>query len=226
MPARQKHQRMKNNETGSMKELIIVRGDENILIDARLLHQRLNVNTKFADWINYRIADFMFKENEDFFRIFGKTQKGSSPGGRRPVEFHITMDMAKELAMLERNETGRSIRRYFIKSEKELRSKQLPASFILPTGINTVNVNGRNVLPYREFLTGIGCMPGGGAYARKRRYPNHFINFNGIDHVSVDLAQIIGINWLLINKRKEVKQMQPLLPLEFGSPLQLKGGRA
>lgn len=204
-----------------MKELIIVRGDENILIDARLLHQRLQISTKFTVWIQRRIDEYGFEANKDFFPNLGN----ATNRGRQPDEYHLTMDMAKELAMLERNEIGRSIRRYFIKSEKELRSKQLPVSFSLPTGITTVNVNGRKVLPYREFLVSIGCMPGGGAYARKRRYPNHFINFNGVDHVSVELAQIIGMNWQLINRRKEVKQMQPLLPLEFGAPLQLKGGR-
>lgn len=208
-----------------MKELIIVRGDENILIDARLLHLKLDVVTRFNDWIRNRIFEFGFEENKDYYLNFSKSKSGKYQGGRNKKEYHLTIDMAKELAMLERNEIGRGIRRYFIRSEKELRSKQLPASFKLPAGINTVNVNGRKVLPYREFLTSIGCMPGGGAYARKRRYPNHFINFNGVDHVSVDLAQIIGMNWQLINRRKEVKQMQPLLPLEFGAPLQLKGGR-
>lgn len=219
-------QSQKNESPAQTKnELIIVQGDDNILIDARLLHQKLESGYQFTDWIKSRINEFGFKENEDFFAS-KNSEAVFKGGGHNKLNYFLTMDMAKELAMLERNEIGRSIRRYFIKAEKEARARQLPATFTFASDLKVIDLNGRKLVPYREFLVSIGHAPGGGAYARKKRYPNHFITFNGLDHVSTDLAGIIGLNWLLIKKRKEVKAMQPLLPIEFGSPLQLKGGRA
>lgn len=71
-------------------------------------------------WLKERIEQYGFVEGEDFSPISGK-----STGGRPTIEYHLTLDMAKELAMVENNEQGRIVRRYFIQSEKELRhSKQ------------------------------------------------------------------------------------------------------
>lgn len=217
---------MKNNENGSLKELLVIQNDDNILVDARLLHLRLQSGYAFSHWISTRILEFGFKKNEDYFKNIQEIRSINGLAGRKPSEYYLTMDMAKEIAMLERNEIGRSIRRYFIAAEKEARSKQLPVSFDFSKSLKVFDLNGRKLLPYREFLVSIGHAPGGGAYARKKRYPNHFISVNGLDHVSIELASIIGMNWLLIRKRKEVQAMQPLLPLEFGAPLLMKGGQA
>lgn len=87
-------------------------------VNARDLWEKLESKQRFADWIKDRIEKYGFNEHEDFFVILGK-----STGGRPSTEYHLTMDMAKELAMVENNEMGRTIRRYFIQCEKKLRNR-------------------------------------------------------------------------------------------------------
>ncbi|EXI85604.1 MAG: Phage anti-repressor protein [Candidatus Accumulibacter regalis] len=77
------------------------------------VHAALGVGRDFATWIKQRIAEYGFAEGEDFSPIRGKSR-----GGRPAADYHLTIDMAKELAMVENNDTGRRIRRYFIALEK------------------------------------------------------------------------------------------------------------
>lgn len=85
------------------------------LVDARSLHRFLSIDTDFRKWVARRIEEYGFQEGEDFRSFLGE-----SSGGRRSREYHITLDMAKELSMVERNEKGRQARRYFIECEKRL----------------------------------------------------------------------------------------------------------
>ena len=61
------------------------------------------------------MCEYGFTENEDFYSILSKT----SDGGRPSVDHQLTIDMAKELCMIQRTDIGRSIRQYFIRVEKE-----------------------------------------------------------------------------------------------------------
>jgi len=88
--------------------------------NARDLHASLQVQTRFDDWMRRRIEEYGFVEGEDFSSNLRK-----STGGRRSVDYRISLDMAKELAMIENNEIGRAVRRYFIQAEKTLREKLL-----------------------------------------------------------------------------------------------------
>lgn len=85
------------------------------LVDAKALHRFLEIDARFNDWIARRIAEYGFQEGEDFYSALSK-----STGGRRSREYRITLDMGKELAMVERNEKGKQARRYFIECEKRL----------------------------------------------------------------------------------------------------------
>lgn len=110
------------------------------MIDARGLHKWLGVSERFTDWMKRRLVDYRFEEGADW--VFPKFQKNPQNRGGRPLkEYLITLDMAKELAMIERTEIGRHTRRYFIKMEKaalEMASSlakqgkvdQIPASFM------------------------------------------------------------------------------------------------
>lgn len=91
------------------------------LINARELHKALKNNPRFADWIKRRIEHYKFAENEDFIP-FLKFEKGDNNGygNRTLVDYYLTVDMAKELCIVENNETGRNIRRYFIEKTKEI----------------------------------------------------------------------------------------------------------
>ena len=66
-------------------------------VDARALYSALGVKARFNDWISRRIEEYGFTDPEDFYSILSKT------GGRPRHDYLVTVDMAKELAMLERN---------------------------------------------------------------------------------------------------------------------------
>ncbi|PTQ80729.1 phage anti-repressor protein [Nitrosospira multiformis] len=87
-------------------------------INARELHQFLNVATRFNDWIGSRIEQYGFIPNQDFVTFTENPVKG-----RPIIEYTITLDMAKELSMVERNEKGKQARRYFIECERQLLAK-------------------------------------------------------------------------------------------------------
>ena len=94
--------------------------------NARDLHQSLKVDTKFATWIARRIKEYGFVRDVDFVVDFPNLGNQTGRGGdRKTKEFHLTLDMAKELAMVENNEQGRQVRRYFIQCERAMKS--LPA---------------------------------------------------------------------------------------------------
>lgn len=114
------------------------------LCNARDLHATLQVGKVFAAWITERIAAYGFIQNEDYVVVSNsgknasnncfpnseskKTNDDCSPnsggkksgrGGHNKIDYHLTLDMAKELAMVENNEMGRKVRRYFIDIERE-----------------------------------------------------------------------------------------------------------
>ncbi|EDS2237533.1 phage antirepressor Ant [Salmonella enterica] len=93
-----------------------------LLCDARKLHDFLEIGKRFASWITERLTEYKFVENQDYVIISQNREKIGR--GRPATDYHLTLDTAKELAMVERNEKGRQIRRYFIECEKRLRQQQ------------------------------------------------------------------------------------------------------
>lgn len=95
----------------------VIDGIQQLAVNARDLHSFLKVGRDFSNWIKGRIAQYVFIENQDYIVTLAKT------GERKNVlakEYHLTLDMAKELAMVENNEQGRKVRRYFIQCEKNI----------------------------------------------------------------------------------------------------------
>lgn len=84
-------------------------------VNARDLHAFLENRDKFATWIKDRIKQFGFTANEDYV-----TFSESSEKGRPSTQWALSLDMAKELSMVERNAKGKQARRYFIECEKSL----------------------------------------------------------------------------------------------------------
>lgn len=116
-----------------MKELIKINTNEEgkQLVSARELYEFLEVKKDFTDWFKYRVSQYDFEEEKDFTTILGK-----STGGRPSKDYAITIEMAKELSMVENNDRGKEARRYFIKCEKKVQqlpqlSKELQAIFAL-----------------------------------------------------------------------------------------------
>ena len=93
-------------------------------VNARELHSFLEVGKVFASWIKDRIEQYGFIENLDY-GVFTETGNNLS-GGRPSKEYAISIDMAKELAMVERNEKGRQARQYFIECERRLKQPATP----------------------------------------------------------------------------------------------------
>lgn len=102
-------------------QLLIIHNDQPIgaeinSADARELHSFLNSEQQYADWIKNRISQYGFLEKQDY--IIKTTYTG-----RRPrKEYFITLNMAKELCMVENNAKGKEARQYFIKCEQELQA--------------------------------------------------------------------------------------------------------
>lgn len=121
-------------------------GVEQTCVDARLLHAHLKNGRQFADWINARIQKYGFEQGADYelvsqaceiktgdegfasqkneakdqasFASVNAEAKNQGRGGHNKKNFRISLDMAKELSMVESNEQGRAARRYFINMER------------------------------------------------------------------------------------------------------------
>jgi phage anti-repressor protein len=87
-------------------------------VSARELWVYLESKQDFSTWIKNRIADYDFKENLDYVLLHKKMEQVS--GAKHTIEYYISISMAKELGMVERNEKGKEIRKYFIDCESKL----------------------------------------------------------------------------------------------------------
>lgn len=104
-----------------MNEIVKVNYDnDRITVSARDLHEFLGVGTRYNDWFR-RMCEYGFTEGVDFNLL--KNERVQDEGGRmvsRTVDdSQLTIDMAKEICMLQRNEKGREARQYFIRLEKD-----------------------------------------------------------------------------------------------------------
>ena len=106
-----------------IKELIkIDTNDKGVnCVSARELHEGLEVKSKFTVWMKNRIEKYGFEENQDFILV-SKILETNNPKNptTKQTDYIITVDMAKELCMVENNDLGRKFRKYFIQCEKEL----------------------------------------------------------------------------------------------------------
>lgn len=83
-------------------------------VSARELHEGLEINTKFTTWFE-RMCEYGFSEGNEFFPKVGKT---SEQGGRPSIDYQISIDMAKQICMIQRTDKGKQYRQYFIDLEK------------------------------------------------------------------------------------------------------------
>ena len=109
-----------NTTTNLIPVFTAIVADEPVqLCNARELHSTLQVGRDFSNWIKDRIDTFGFIEGEDFILCSPNPASKKGRGGHNRTDYHLTLDMAKELAMVENNEIGREIRRYLIRLEKK-----------------------------------------------------------------------------------------------------------
>ena len=110
-----------NEEKGEddMNELLKVNlnDKQEPIISGRELHKVLEVKTEYRHWFK-RMVDYGFTENADYTPVIF-----DHPQNKQPTTDHaLKLDMAKEIAMLQRNEKGKQVRQYFIEVEKEYNS--------------------------------------------------------------------------------------------------------
>ena len=106
-----------------MNELLKVNYDnERITLSARELHEFLGVSTRYNDWIK-RMVEYGFNENTDYQAI---TQKRVTAQGNETsfIDHEITLDMAKEIAMIQRSDRGKEVRQYFLELERSWNSPE------------------------------------------------------------------------------------------------------
>ncbi|HEM6393764.1 TPA: phage antirepressor KilAC domain-containing protein [Streptococcus suis] len=107
-----------------MNEIINVSVNDNQepVVSGRQLHEALGVNSNYTTWFD-RMTEYGFTENEDYVLLsnFGN-QTGR--GGHNKVDHVIKLDMAKEIAMIQRTDRGKQVRQYFIQVEKDFNSPE------------------------------------------------------------------------------------------------------
>lgn len=106
-----------------MNELININYDtDKPTVSGRELHKALEVKDHYTDWFK-RMTEYGFTEGEDFI---GFSEKSDKPTGGRPSTDHqLTIPMAKEICMLQRNDKGKQFRQYFIRVEEAWNSPEM-----------------------------------------------------------------------------------------------------
>ena len=104
-----------------MELIKIIEREGRQLVSGRELHEFLEIRTKYKDWFR-RMVEYGFEEEIDFIRV---AQKRATNNLKNPVttviDHAISIDMAKEISMIQRTEKGKTARQYFINCEKKLK---------------------------------------------------------------------------------------------------------
>ena len=134
-----------------MNELLKINttDSERITVSARDLHEALEVKTQFKDWFP-RMCEYGFEDGKDFCSFLSE-----STGGRPSQDAQITVDMAKEIAMLQRTEKGKEARKYFIQVEKEWNSPErvmARALTIANKTIETLKIENSEMKPKADYF--------------------------------------------------------------------------
>lgn len=99
-------------------ELINVKNEDGkLLVSGKELHDKLGIKVHLSTWFK-RMCEYGFEENIDFSIL----KSGNPNGGIAKIDdYIITIDMAKEICMIQRSDIGREFRKYFIECEKQLK---------------------------------------------------------------------------------------------------------
>lgn len=112
-----------------MEELIKIdtRKDGRRAVSARALHEGLKASERFSNWFERYVTKYGFVDGQDFTSVKSFTLVNN--GATREIQdYSLSLDTAKHVCMLQRNELGMKFRQYFIECEKELQ-KQLPGTY-------------------------------------------------------------------------------------------------
>lgn len=106
-----------------MNELLKVNyANDRITLSARELHEFLEIETPFKKWFG-RMAEYGFSQEIDYREVMDKIVQNPK-GGRPSTDYEITLDMAKEIAMIQRSDKGKEVRQYFLELERRWNSPE------------------------------------------------------------------------------------------------------
>ena len=140
-----------------MNELLKINYEaDRITLSARELHSFLGIGTQYTKWFD-RMCEYGFTENIDYQAI---SQKRLTAQGNETTysDHEITLDMAKEIAMIQRNEKGRQARQYFIEVEKKWNSPEYVMNRALEISrqqVERLMLENKELKPKAEFFDAV-----------------------------------------------------------------------
>jgi len=102
--------------------------------DLYLFLRPIQSGTHFTEWVERRITEYDFVDDEDFVCLLPSSGKQKGSGGHNKKEYFLTIDAVKEFGLLEASEIGKKVRRYLIACEKELKRYKSPETSIVTLG--------------------------------------------------------------------------------------------
>lgn len=101
-----------------MNELIkVTYENDRPTVSGRDLHEKLGINSNYSTWFN-RMCEYGFIENQDFATRFPNLESENQHGGQNKIDHQLTIEMAKQICMIQRTEVGKQYREYFLEIEK------------------------------------------------------------------------------------------------------------
>ena len=184
-----------------MNEIINITLNDNHepVVSGRQLHEALEVKTEYKKWFS-RMTEYGFNENEDFLKVTQKCLTSST--GQNTTDHIIKLDMAKEIAMIQRTERGKQVRQYFIQIEKDFNSPEkimARALLMADQKVHKLEAQIKADRPKVLFADAVSaskssCLIGELAKILKQ---------NGIDIGQNKLFQLLRSNGYLISRRGE-----------------------
>lgn len=106
-------------------QLVTLNESHEPIVSGRTLHRELGVGTEYAKWMT-RMTEYGFVEGQDFnsVKIDEVRQEGNRHVKREITDHALKLDMAKEIAMIQRTEKGKEVRQYFIQVERDYNSPE------------------------------------------------------------------------------------------------------
>lgn len=208
-----------------MNELLNVNFDAQT-VSARELHERLHIGTRFNDWFP-RMCEYGFEEGKEYYSKMSKT---SESGGRPSVDYDISVDMAKQICMIQRTPEGKQCRQYLIDLEKAWNTPEQVMARALRIANQTIDslkqnnmkllADNEQMKPKAEFfdavadsktaisMNEVSKVLGIKGYGRNNLF--EFLRRNGIlDRWNVPHQRYIDCGWFRVIEQKYTRNGEP-----------------
>lgn len=195
-------------------------------VSARELHEHLKIGTKFTTWFE-RMKEYGFSEGNEFFPKMGET---SESGGRPQTDYEISVDMAKQICMIQRTPEGKQCRQYLIDLEKAWNTPEQVMARALKIANQTIDslkqnnmkllADNEQMKPKAEFfdavadsktaisMNEVSKVLGIKGYGRNNLF--EFLRRNGIlDRWNVPYQRYIDCGWFRVIEQKYTRNGEP-----------------